>query len=135
MNVQMMLATADRIERERSRFDMFHWCGTTACVAGYAYIAAGGNFGDGRTVPVAEKAMKLLDLPSDDAARLFGAAGSVWDLDSINRSSFLVPDALRWMALAGRVSWDEGMRAARCVYEKKLADQVAYTHLPLDWIL
>ncbi len=38
MNKQNLLAVADIIEQYPNHFDMGAWCGTTACIAGWAYV-------------------------------------------------------------------------------------------------
>ena len=57
------------------KFDMQEWCGTTACIAGYAVSFYAPNLWEesyrGLLCDVSGKAAKLLGLNKDEAERLF----------------------------------------------------------------
>lgn len=141
MNREMMHRIADAIEAGQIggrdvRFNMYtwvdqaydrdggHWCGTAACVAGYAYLYQNGAVGRKIRGNVKLEAQDILDLSDMEARHLF-----VDHLGFVTRNRELVPDALRWMAETGQVSWSKGFEYARCV-EKK---QKAYREE--DWVI
>lgn len=141
-----MLRVADAVEAEAlSGFHMqgwieespypFHSCGTTACVAGFAFLLdtkrtsrevvndrriGPFNFND---IVIGTRAAEALDLEPAEARRLFYATSPTNEYLSsatIMRYKDLIPDALRWMALRGKVDWWAGLKASACLHGAEL---------------
>lgn len=148
MNKANMLRVADAIENENVYghplgFDMSKWvsqgdCGTVACVGGTCQLLQGidletaieNSSNMGSQFDTGE----WLGLDFNDTVKLFGAAEYVKggnymfsrkQYDHINKNKHLVPDALRYMAESGRVSWAEGFKYAQCVVDKKRSGKIS----------
>jgi hypothetical protein len=121
-------------------------CGTIACVGGTANLLdfreQRGNVEskwdrkrrrvrDGRVLQDeagTNRAARWLGLSDTDADNLFyarefsrgsGSANSMVAFSIVNENRGLVPNALRWMAESGEVSWKKGFEYARCVHKEK----------------
>lgn len=131
MNAELMLRVADAVESENVRghrvtLNMHSWhgpdlgpsCGTTACIGGYVDLFVHEEIDVSRfynDMSVFRTAQDALDLTYRDAwALMTDSENYSW----INRNKDLVPDALRWMAMTGEISWGKGLQAARCVRER-----------------
>lgn len=116
MNTENMLRVADAIEEESiAKFNMGAWvgtscCGTVACVAGFATLLEPGVRSHRSW---SERGEKILGLTDSEAEELF--YGGPHSLDWLTRQKKLVPDAIRWMALTGEVSWRKAIEVAKCV--------------------
>lgn len=137
MNKELLLRVADAVEGGEVRGDpvelnMCAWhshqtwsCGTTACIGGYVDLLIDESHRaididhwlyKQERVGIFTVAREALDLSTKEAHLLMTDTDAWGD---IHRSKGMVPDALRWMALTGRIDWDEALSAARCVDEQK----------------
>jgi hypothetical protein len=117
-------------------------CGTACCIGGTAdllrnreMIASGGYSFHGfgwRDIISDSKAAEWLGLSLDEANTLFIAneyrTGVSYSSNEtaygyINERRHLVPNALRWMAESGEVSWKKGFEYAECLVKERELEQ------------
>lgn len=89
------------------------WCGTTACVAGFATLinqvelVVDEEQCDWEPHEIGREYLGLSHMQAND---LFLDA-----VDLFNEKNTLVPDALRYMAMTGKVNWREAIEASACL--------------------